>query len=144
MTFLSTDCWSIRDWRTTIAFSSRLLPLAEWFSVSRCSAEKTAVIRTNHRRYRSADRGGGYKRRWQSQGVHRDRILRSRSKSVKTYFRSIRILFSDALSAWQKERYTLPHPGKPIASEIHSVLWETESSQSIKINIAIHTSMKIS
>lgn len=137
------------DAHLTIAFPSRLLPQGEWFSVSRRSAEKTAVIRANHRRYRSTDRSGGYKRRCQSQGAHRvrDRILQPGSKSVKTYFQAVRILFPDALSACQKECYTLPPPGKPITSKTHSALWETESinRQSIKIYIAIsHTSVKIS
>lgn len=121
-------------------FSSRLLPRGEWLSVSRRSAEKAAVTRTCRRRYRPADCDGSYKRRCQSQGASRirDRILRSPSKPVKSYFRSVRILFHGALSAWQEGCYALPRPGKPIVSKIHPALWETESSRSIKINITIH------
>lgn len=112
----------------------------ERFGIAQHSAEEaadSADTRTSER-YRPADCHGSCERRRQGPSVRhvRDRIS-PQLEPNEAYSRLARILSRAALSVRQGLR-TLPRSGKPIASGIHSAIWETESSRSIKINIAIH------
>lgn len=104
----------------------------EIFSVARRSAEKAAVTRAS-RQYRPADCLGGYERRCPSIHHVRDKIFQPDLNGI--YFQAR--IFRGILSVRQG-LHILPRFGKPIASGIHSVIWETESNRSIKNNIAIH------
>lgn len=103
----------------------------EIFSVARRSAEKAVVTRAS-RQYRAADCLGGYERRCPSIHHVRDKI----QPDLNGICFQTRI-FRGTLSVRQG-LHIFPRSGKPIASGIHSVIWETESNRSIKNNIAIY------